>query len=386
MKNITKSGIIALLLTSSLTIMVGTAIAPSLTEIAINLDFSFSPGWLITLPSLGVVLFAPIIGRLISKLGAFKLLTLGLIPYAILGYSGGYISDPYVLIVNRILLGGSAVAIQVAVTTYIADYFEGQRRIELIAWQGMAIEVGGVVFLSIGGVLGEWHWRSPFLIYLIALPCFILVRTVLPKEKRVHNAPVSSVAPIIGTKEKKEVTIIFWSALLAMVLFFVSFVRLPQFLPESFEFSDSYVGYFMALISLIAVISASQMPKIVAKINSYNTVALGFAFFMLGYICFAFSMTITLLFPAAIFIGIGFGLTIPLLNHMMVEVSDKKSQGKNLGLYSMAVFAGQFLSTFIEFIANDPRTIFGIAAFLALIISTILFLLSKKMSVYLARA
>lgn len=57
MKKITNLGIFTLLLVSSLTIMVGTVIAPSLSGIVKNLDFGRSPGWLITLPSLGVVVF-----------------------------------------------------------------------------------------------------------------------------------------------------------------------------------------------------------------------------------------------------------------------------------------------------------------------------------------
>jgi MFS family permease len=380
MNKINTLGIAVILFTSSLTIMVGTAIAPSLTEISKNLNFSFSPGWLITLPSLGVVLFSSIVGKLINKIGTFKLLCLGLIPYAIFGFLGGYITNSYVLIADRILLGPAAVAIQVALTTYIADYFKGKERMKLIAWQGMAIELGGVVFLSIGGVLGDLNWRYPFLIYLIAFVCFMLVVLFLPKKEVVkvkENDLINEDAAALK-KQKTEVKLIFWGSLAAMVLFFVSFVRLPQFLPDSFGYSDSYVGYFMASISLIAVVSASQMPKVVGKLTSYKTVVFGFIFFMLGYICFAFAASIILLALGALFVGIGFGFTIPLLNHMMVEVSTSKTQGKNLGLYSMGVFAGQFISTFIEFVANDARIIFGTASVLSLLIAAVFFILFKK--------
>ncbi|WP_340158802.1 hypothetical protein [uncultured Maribacter sp.] len=70
MKKISNFGIFTLLFVSSLTIMVGTVIAPSLSGIMQHKDLSFSPSWLITLPSLGVVVFAPIIGRTLNKLGA----------------------------------------------------------------------------------------------------------------------------------------------------------------------------------------------------------------------------------------------------------------------------------------------------------------------------
>ncbi|MBU2995249.1 MFS transporter [Cellulophaga baltica] len=377
MNKINTLGIAIILFTSSLTIMVGTVIAPSLTEIAKQLNFAYSPGWLITLPSLGVVLSASLVGRLLNKIGAFKLLCLGLIPYAAFGFLGGYITNSYLLIADRILLGPAAVAVQVALTSYIADYFVGKERMKLIAWQGMAIELGGVVFLSLGGILGDINWRFPFIIYLIALLCFVFALIFLPKNNKVE-IDLNTEKTLINSNEKREVNLIFWGSFAAMVLFFVSFVRLPQFLPDSFGFSDSYVGYFMASISLIAVVSASQMPKVVDKLSPYKTVVLGFIFFMMGYICFAFATSIILLVFGALFTGIGFGFTIPLFNHMMVEVSTSKTQGKNLGLFSMGVFAGQFISTFIEFVADDARYIFGTASFLALLIGIVFFVIFKK--------
>lgn len=93
--------------------MVGTVIAPSLSGILQHKNIGFSPSWLITLPSLGVVLFAPIIGRLLPKLGTLKLLSLGLIPYAVLGLLGAFITNDYVLMLDRILLGAATVAFKV---------------------------------------------------------------------------------------------------------------------------------------------------------------------------------------------------------------------------------------------------------------------------------
>ena len=167
--------------------MVGTVIAPSLSGIVINLNFTYAPGWLITLPSLGVVVFAPLVGRLLPKIGTFKMLCFGLVPYAFLGVLGAFIDSSYLLMLDRFLLGGATVAVQVSVSAFIADFFTGEKRMKLIAWQGMSIELGGVIFLSIGGVLGELYWQYPFYIYLVALVCLFLVLRFLPRksEKKV---------------------------------------------------------------------------------------------------------------------------------------------------------------------------------------------------------
>jgi len=377
MKKITNFGIFTLLFVSSLIVMVGAVIAPSLSGIIEHLNFNYSPGLLITLPSLGVVVFASLVGRFLPKTGAFKMLCLGLIPYALLGVAGAFINNDYVLILDRFLLGGATVAIQISVGSFIADCFTGEKRMKLIAWQGMAVELGGVIFLSIGGVLGELNWQYPFYIYLIALVCFLFVLKTLPNYSGKIESEEESLPP--EKEDSAKVKMIFMAALLAMVLFFVSLVTLPIYLPESFGFSESLIGYYMAFISVVAVVTASQMPKMVARFGAENTVVVGFLFFLLGYVSLVTSVTIIFLILTSIFIGIGFGFTIPLLNHMMIEASSNETLGKNLGLYSMGVFGGQFLSTFIDYISEDYVIIYNVAAILALLIALGMFFAFKKL-------
>ena len=63
---------------------------------------------------------------------------------------------------------------------------------------------------------------------------------------------------------------------------------------------------------------------------------------------------------------------------MMIEARTKKSMGKNLGLYSMGVFGGQFASTFISLLGKGENSVFGIAFMLALVISVVLYFIFKK--------
>jgi len=90
MGKLSKTGISVLLLASSLTIMAGTVIAPSLTETAMLMGFAGNPPWLITLPTLGVVLFAPLMGKLTDKKGSYLMMCRGLIPYAGFGIPGAF--------------------------------------------------------------------------------------------------------------------------------------------------------------------------------------------------------------------------------------------------------------------------------------------------------
>lgn len=364
MEKNSKLAILSLLLNSSLTIMVGSVIAPALPSISENLNFKFNPGLLVTLPSLGVVLFAPLIGKLINKLGPHRLLMLGLIPYAILGSIGFYLENNWLLILDRILLGGACVAIQVSVTTYIAELFTDKKRLQMIAAQGMAIELGGVIFLSLGGYLGELNWRFPFFIYLIALISFFISMASLPKKtivvKEDYNSEKNVSLPIIP--------IILIGSFFSMALFFVCYVNLPLALPNKFNFTESETGYFMSFISLIAVVVAGLLPKVCRFVKEQNVLISGFIFFSIGYFIFSLATNIPIMIIGATFIGLGFGFTVPLLNHMIISFSNVTNRGKNLSYYSMMIFSGQFAATFTNIFPSTSAKIFGFTGIIGLII------------------
>ncbi|AOM76280.1 MFS transporter [Pedobacter steynii] len=374
MKNLSNTGIFALLLCSSLTIMVGTVIAPSLTEVSVHLGFTRNPGWLITLPALGVVLFAPIAGKLMDRKGPYTLMCWGLIPYALFGVIGIWLSHPIILIADRILLGAATAAIQTSGTGLIAHFFENESRIKMIAWQGMAIESGGVLFLSLGGILAELNWQYPFFIYLIAILCLFLVRLSIPKVKAMPNSEKQLQSPTIP----KNMIQILSHVVMAMILFFIVVVGLPQYLPHSFGFSTSLTGYFMAFISIIAVCTASIVPLLIRQIGSKYTLATGFGFFAAAHLLYFFSGHISYLILAAIATGTGFGFTIPLLNHLTLEESTFHNRGRNLGYYSMGIFGGQFLSSFIELLSLDMKTTFLIAATIGTLVAANLFYQARK--------
>ncbi len=375
MKKINQIGVATILLISMLTIMVGAVIAPALIPISEELHFKFDRGLLITLPSLGVVLFSTFVGKLLSKIGSYQLLLLGLIPYAIFGFMGAFITNSYLLVADRLLLGAAAVAVQIASTAIIAENFTGKQRMKLIAWQGMAIEGGGVLFLSLGGFLGELYWQLPFYIYLIGLLYAILSFFVIPRTKiQQKEEKISSHLH----NHKKQVYVIFLGALFAMIVFFASFIYLPQFLPNTFQFSETKTGNIMAFISLVAVVVASQMPKIVNKIGYKTTLPIGFVCFALAYLFLAYNSIAMLTYVSAMVLGIGFGLTVPLLNHLMVEVSNTQTRGKNLGLYSIGIFGGQFVATGFGLLTNNITLIFTMAAVIAITMALVLYLLFKR--------
>lgn len=88
--------------------------------------------------------------------------------YGLLGVTVYWLHGPVAVFINRILLGGITSVVMAGCTVLISQWYFGKARLGMIAKQGMAIELGGVIFLFIGGMLATQHWALPLSLYLIA--------------------------------------------------------------------------------------------------------------------------------------------------------------------------------------------------------------------------
>jgi len=76
--------------------------------------------------------------------------------------------------------------------------------------------------------------------------------------------------------------------------------------------------------------------------------------------------------------GIGFGLSIPLVNHMTVQKSLPQNRGKNLSYLAMCIYSGQFFSSFMEFMPGKLFSVFISSAVLAIAMSFLFILLIMR--------
>lgn len=370
--SLTQWGTTALLCVATLTIMVGSAIAPALPRIAGHVGMAENASWLITLPSLGVVVFGPLGGRMIDRMGGRNAVMLGLLLYGFLGVIGAVITSVPLLLVDRFLLGGATALVMAGGTVLISEFFVGGERLRMIARQWMAIELGGVVFLSAAGLMAEISWRLPFGLYLLAWLFCILVAVSIPDQ-----APAAEDDAVAQDDGVNWVGDIYFAAALSLILFFAGFITLPGLLADMGA-SEAVTGYYLAFVSLVAVCAAALMPRVQSLAGTR-------AVFLVAFVCYAVAHTIYLSgpsLPALIFAGFmmggAFGFSIPLANHEVVERSPRAVRGRNLAYLSSAVFLGQFLSSFLELFSPERAVTFGSAAGLAVIGATIYAILAQR--------
>ena len=375
MNQLNSIGSYTLLCIACLTIMVGALVAPGLITISNALGVADNAILLVTLPALGAVIFAPIAGKLIDKYGAYRSLIVGLFLYGALGASVYWLHGPTFVFANRILLGGITAVVMAGSTVLISQWYFGKARLGMIAKQGMAIELGGVLFLFLGGIFAAKHWALPLSLYLIAwvflAMLFIFVPRTHPTEAEANTT--DQVSTVLDGLSLKSIYLV---AVLSMVSFFTAIVLLPSTMHGQ-GYSEEQVGLLLAFISLVAVVAAHFMPKLCKLFNEQRVLALAFISYGAAFICFLQTGLSTLV-VGAIFCGIGFGFSIPLLNHMTLERSEANVRGRNLSYFTMSVFSGQFLTSFVEYIPDGIGNVFVCCIIFCVLVSLGLFVKGNK--------
>lgn len=344
-KHIGIPGITAIMLASSLTVMVGNAITPALPELGEVYGLGNYASWLVTAPALGVVATAIIFGKLIDKKGPYYAAFLGLLFYGVFGVAGAFMPYAIVIFIDRFFLGAATAAVMSASVALIAVFFDGERQLKIIAIQGMSMELGGVIFLSISGVLAGISWQCPFYIYALGFVALIMLLLFIPKCGRVVETMEKAEA--VGSQQGVPVSIVLLIAFFGMLMFFTAMVSLPIYLQKDLGYSPSFTGYYLAVLDLIAVLAAGVMPKIVAKIREKGCLVVAFLCYGAAFLIYFLSGHAAALAIAVLLAGVGFGLSTPLFNSLVVRKSTPEKKGTNISLCTMAMFSGQFLSALL---------------------------------------
>ncbi len=125
---------------------------------------------LLTIPSLIIVLFAPVAGYLSDIFGRRRILIAAMLVYAVVGIAPFFLENLYQILACRIVVGlCEAIALTVT-TTMIGDYFKGANRDKWLGFQTAVASLSATLLIFVGGLLGGlFGWHGPFLIYGISL-------------------------------------------------------------------------------------------------------------------------------------------------------------------------------------------------------------------------
>ena len=341
-----------LLLVSTLTALSNATISPSLPVMREHFSNVENVDYLVrlalTIPSLFVAIAAPFAGVLIDQLGRQPILVAALLIYGIAGSSGLWLNSLESILIGRAFLGLSVAGIMTTSTTLISDYYIGVFRTRLLSWQSAAMALGGVVFLSLGGLLADVSWRLPFFIYLVALLLLPAVLLWLPEPSRDQSSAQAHLATEPIRLSIGLVLFTYVIALITQAAFFMIPVQLPFYLRELTNATASQSGFVIAVSPLFVAVGSFLYQRLKAHFAFVSIYGIAFLSMGIGYGVIALANGYATVILGLAISGFGLGLLMPNMNLCLASITPTALRGRVLGGWTTCLFLGQFFSPLLS--------------------------------------
>lgn len=357
--------LIAIWSISALTSLPGLAVSPILGDLtkifpkATDLDIQM----LTSLPSLLIIPFILLGGKLTEKVDFVRILKIGLWLFAASGILYLISNKMWQLIVVSTLLGiGSGLIIPLS-TGLISKYFVGTYRVKQFGLSSAITNFTLVIATAVTGYLAEVSWHLPFLVYLLPLISILLVghlkesqSDAAVKPSSQSTAPSGQTAAVDTGGSKYGIHI---KHLLQIMLFYgvTTFIVLAvifnlSFLMEKHHFSSGNSGLMISLFFLAIMAPGFCLDKIVdelkerTKAYSLLSMAVGLALIWIAPIEW-------LIIPGCILVGLGYGIIQPMLYDKTTHTALPQKATMALAFVMMMNYLAILLYPFIiDFLQN----------------------------------
>lgn len=344
--------LIVVLGASCLTAMAATAITPALPGMAHAFAGTPNAQFLVkialTLPALIIALSATIVGMMVDRIGAGRVLIASALLFAIAGSAGLYTPTLITLLISRAVLGFAIAGMSTGALTLIGALYEGEGRQRVIGLQSAAASFGGMVFLLLGGMLAAYDWRLPFTTYLLSMLLIPVMFACLPRSVRV--ASVNTCKTLEPTRWG-QVAFAYCAAFLGMFLFYVIPVQLPFHLRAQGVIDPTLTGYALSLCTFAGGLAAAFYSRLRQRISSPVMVAIAFAMIAIGQILVV-SGSYTLSLGGMAIAGCSAGILLPTVNGLVLAATPAPKHGRFAGGVATSLFLGQFLAPVSAVIAE----------------------------------
>ena len=341
---------------SALTSLPGLAVSPILGQLttifpyATELDIQM----LTSLPSLLIIPFVLLAGKLAEKRDFVRLLKVGLWMFAASGVLYLFSDKMWQLMVVSALLGiGSGVIIPLS-TGLVSRYFTGEYRVKQFGYSSAITNVTLVVATAVTGYLAEVNWHLPFVVYLLPLISLLLVgylkgdtgqpqiaedtATVVPEESK------RAVPGKYGIHVRHLLQLMLFYGVTTYVVLAVTF-DLP-FLMEAHHFSSGNSGLMISLFFL-AIMAPGFFLGHIVKWMGKHTKFYSLLFIAAGLLLIWISPKEWLIIPGCMLVGLGYGVIQPLIYDETVDTAIPEKTTLALAFVMVMNYLAILLSPFI---------------------------------------
>lgn len=347
---------------SALNALPGLAVTPILGKLSVIFPHSteLDVQMLSSLPSLLIIPFIILAGKLTEKVNFIRLLQVGLAIFALSGILYLFAGKMWQLIAISAMLGvGSGMIIPLS-TGLISKYFVGPYRVKQFGFSSAITNITLVVATAVTGYLAEVNWHLPFVVYLFPLVSLVLSvylrRSMISEEGSASIANdekeetgVPPIDPEVGKSKygvniKHLLQVMMFYGLSTYLALIVTF-NLP-FLMEEYHFSSGDSGVMISLFFLAIMAPGLFLNRIVGlfreKIKFYSLlcIAVGLALIWI-------SPKEWVIAPGCILVGLGYGVIQPVIYDKTTHTAVPKKATLALAFVMMMNYLAILLCPFI---------------------------------------
>jgi MFS transporter, DHA1 family, tetracycline resistance protein len=352
-------------------------------------DASSYAGWLMFSYAVMQFICAPILGNLSDKYGRRPVLL-----FSLLGFGLDYIFlalAPNIgwLFVGRIIAGITGASFTTA-SAYIADISDPDKRAQNFGMIGAAFGLGFIIGPLIGGLLGQFGSRVPFMAAAILTLLnwlygyFVLPESLAKENRRPFNwKRANPLGSLIQLKKYPAVA----GLIISLTLVYIgahavqstwSFYNIGKF-----NWDEKMVGYSLAFVGfMIALVQGGLIRLVIPKIGQEKSLYIGLLLYSIGMVLFAFASQGWMMFAFCTIYCLG-GIAGPAIQGIISSHVPANEQGELQGaltsLMSATSIVGPLLMTnlFSFFTRPTAPVYFPGAPFL---MGAVLFLVSTILS------
>ncbi|MGJ7038870.1 DHA1 family tetracycline resistance protein-like MFS transporter [Shinella sp. BE166] len=287
-------------------------------------------------------IFAPVLGSLSDLLGRRPVLLISLAGAAINYLFLAFAPSLWMLLLGRAIAGLTSANISVA-TAYITDISPEDKRARRFGLFNAMFGMGFIVGPVLGGALGDYWLRLPFVFAAVLNGCnlllafFALPESRIPTREKIDLAALNPLRPLRWVFSVKR--------LLPIVIIFFVFSATGEVYgtcwalwgSDTFHWSGLWIGLSLGTFGVCQTLAQAFLPgPAVKRFGERATILTGVAGACVALIVMAFATEGWMIFAIMPVFALG-GIGVPALQSLATRQVDESQQGQFQGVLASAV-------------------------------------------------
>ncbi|MEJ2128497.1 MAG: MFS transporter [Woeseiaceae bacterium] len=336
---------VILSLVTFLPIMATLSVAPAIPRLIEHFDAIPNAAVLVTMllsvPAIFIAITSPFVGIPIKRFGRKPILVWGVALYGVFGLAPFFLEDLYAILITRAGVGVAEAMLVTVGKALIGDYYSGERRQRWVGYQTAIDATLGTLMWFIGGLLATFGWRSPFLLYLVAIPLLVAVIFLIwePEPSDEDKAATAAASQFPW----RRMAVVYAITMFTAAMYFSYPTQIARALTELGVTTPFTIGLLTAIASIGTPLGAIYFSR-ATQVSIPVMLGIGLAFIGLPYVGIGLSAHPYVATGIGFIQQIGNGIVGAGLVMWCLRCLPFEHRGQGMGIWGTFLVSGIFVS------------------------------------------